>query len=79
LVFGLSDGKVRIGNLKSNKAATIYSTESCVVSLCSSTDGHSVLSGHIDGTIFKFYFDDGVSGASQGKLVTHSCTPTRKK
>lgn len=35
LVHGLADGKVRAAHLKSNKAQTLYSTGSYVVSLAS--------------------------------------------
>ncbi|TPX62114.1 hypothetical protein PhCBS80983_g00643 [Powellomyces hirtus] len=76
LVFGMIDGKVRIGNLKTNKAATLYQTENCVVSAASSTDGHAIITGHLDGAINRFFFDDGLSGASQGKFAMHRCTPT---
>ncbi|EGF80053.1 hypothetical protein BATDEDRAFT_11418, partial [Batrachochytrium dendrobatidis JAM81] len=75
LVFGLADGKVRIGNLKSNKAATLYQTDSLVVSATSSIDGNSIMTGHMDGSMYRFYFDDGLSGASQGKFATHHCSP----
>ncbi|KAJ3074648.1 hypothetical protein HDU98_010644 [Podochytrium sp. JEL0797] len=75
VVFGMTDGKVRVGNLKTNKAATLYQTESCVVSVSSSLDGNAVITGHLDGTINRFFFDDGVTGASQGKFTTHTCVP----
>ncbi|KAI8848693.1 hypothetical protein BC829DRAFT_443633 [Chytridium lagenaria] len=65
LVFGMADGKVRVGNLKTNKAATLYQTESCVVSAASSLDGNAIITGHLDGSINRFFFDDGISGASQ--------------
>ncbi|KAJ3095379.1 hypothetical protein HDU97_007002 [Phlyctochytrium planicorne] len=76
LVFGMNDGKVRIGNLKTNKAATLYQTDSCVVSAASSLDGNAIITGHLDGSINRFFFDDGISGASQGKFAVHSCAPT---
>ncbi|KAJ3413121.1 hypothetical protein HDV05_008517 [Chytridiales sp. JEL 0842] len=76
LVFGMTDGKVRVGNLKTNKAATLYQTESCVVSAASSLDGNAIITGHLDGSINRFFFDDGISGATQGKFTMHSCTPT---
>ncbi|TPX67270.1 hypothetical protein SpCBS45565_g03981 [Spizellomyces sp. 'palustris'] len=75
LVFGLADGKVRVGNLKTNKAATLYQTDSCVVSAASSVDGNAIITGHLDGSINRFFFDDGISGASQGKFATHRCAP----
>ena len=75
LVFGLADGKVRVGNLKSNKSQTLYTTESFVVSLASNPAGTGLISGHADGSVNRFFFDDGVSGASQGTLARHSCPP----
>jgi intraflagellar transport protein 172 len=57
VVFGLAEGKVKVGQLKSNKAATLYQTESFVVSMCAGPDGNSVLTGHLDGTIFRFSFE----------------------
>jgi intraflagellar transport protein 172 len=57
VVFGLADGKVKVGQLKSNKAATLYQTESFVVSMCAGPDGNSVITGHLDGSIYKFQFE----------------------
>jgi len=54
LVFGLAEGKVRMGILKSNKSASIYGTDSFVVSLSSSPNGQSVVSGHLDGSIITY-------------------------
>jgi intraflagellar transport protein 172 len=76
LVFGLADGKVRIGNLKTNKSATLYQTEFCVVSVASNIQGNAIVSGHLDGSLLRFFFDDNVSGAAQGKFATHKCPPT---
>eukprot|EP00928_Gymnodinium_smaydae_P061483 TRINITY_DN45540_c0_g1_i1.p1 TRINITY_DN45540_c0_g1~~TRINITY_DN45540_c0_g1_i1.p1 ORF type:complete len:1813 (+),score=398.59 TRINITY_DN45540_c0_g1_i1:155-5440(+) len=57
VVFGLAEGKVKVGQLKSNKAATLYQTDSFVVSMCSGPDGNSVLTGHLDGCIYRFVFE----------------------
>eukprot|EP00658_Telonema_sp_P-2_P017711 TRINITY_DN16903_c0_g1_i3.p1 TRINITY_DN16903_c0_g1~~TRINITY_DN16903_c0_g1_i3.p1 ORF type:complete len:1394 (-),score=437.87 TRINITY_DN16903_c0_g1_i3:63-4244(-) len=76
IVFGLAEGKVKIGQLRSNKAATLYTTESYVVSLCSSPDGLSVLSGHLDGSVYRFCFDNGMSEAAHSKVVdVHTAVP----
>ncbi|XP_078506239.1 intraflagellar transport protein 172 homolog [Lissotriton helveticus] len=75
IVFGLAEGKVRLANTKTNKSSTIYGTESYVVSLTSNISGKGILSGHADGTIVRYFFDDEGSGESQGKLVTHPCPP----
>nr|XP_020664000.1 intraflagellar transport protein 172 homolog [Pogona vitticeps] len=75
IVFGLAEGKVRLANSKTNKSSTIYGTDSYVVSLASNTTGKGILSGHADGTIVRYFFDDEGSGESQGKLVMHPCPP----
>ncbi|KAJ7341442.1 hypothetical protein JRQ81_005540 [Phrynocephalus forsythii] len=75
IVFGLAEGKVRLANPKTNKSSTIYGTDSYVVSLASNTSGKGILSGHADGTVVRYFFDDEGSGESQGKLVMHPCPP----
>jgi intraflagellar transport protein 172 len=48
-----------------------------VTTLCSSPDGHGILSGHVDGSIYRFTFlDEGGAGPSQAKLAHHTCIPT---
>ncbi|KAG7460913.1 hypothetical protein MATL_G00203920 [Megalops atlanticus] len=75
IIFGLAEGKVRLANTKTNKSSTIYGTESYVVSLTSNVSGKGILSGHADGTVVRYFFDDEGSGESQGKLLTHPCPP----
>ncbi|KAM6905680.1 intraflagellar transport protein 172 homolog [Lycodopsis pacificus] len=79
IVYGLVDGKVRLANTQTNKSSTIYGTESCVVSLASNVSGKGILSGHADGTVVRYFFDDEGSGESQthtqGKLLMHPCPP----
>ena len=58
LVFGLAEGKVKIGQLKSNKPATLYSAEVYCAALATSPDGNGVVSAHADGTLYRFLFDD---------------------
>ncbi|KAH0510273.1 Late secretory pathway protein AVL9-like protein [Microtus ochrogaster] len=43
-----------------------------MIEICS---GKGILSGHADGTIVRYFFDDEGSGGSQGKLVNHPCPP----
>ena len=50
--------QVKVGQLRNNKTALLFSTESYVVSLCASPDGKSILSGHLDGSIYRFTFED---------------------
>ncbi|XP_040920859.1 intraflagellar transport protein 172 homolog [Toxotes jaculatrix] len=75
IVYGLVDGKVRLANTQTNKSSTIYGTESYVVSLASNVSGKGILSGHADGTVVRYFFDDEGSGESQGKLLMHPCPP----
>lgn len=77
VVFGIADGKVKVGQLKSNKAAILYDTESYVTAISSNLEGTSIVSAHIDGCIYTFHFD--LAGASGGDrprpIVTHTCVP----
>uniref|UniRef100_A0A8B9J8B1 Intraflagellar transport 172 n=1 Tax=Astyanax mexicanus TaxID=7994 RepID=A0A8B9J8B1_ASTMX len=75
IVFGLAEGKIRVANTKNNKSSTVYGTESYVVSLTSNVSGKGILSGHADGTVVRYFFEDEGSGESQGKLLTHTCPP----
>lgn len=62
VVFGLAEGKVKIGQLKSNKPATLYNVDTFCAALATSPDGNGVVSAHADGTLYRFLFDD--NGAS---------------
>ncbi|XP_078486595.1 intraflagellar transport protein 172 homolog [Ciona intestinalis] len=75
IVVGLAEGKVRLANTRNNKSSTIYGTESYVVSLTNNQSGKGIISGHADGTLVRYFFDDEGSGESQGKILTHSCPP----
>eukprot|EP00746_Dinoflagellata_sp_MGD_P167287 gnl/MRDRNA2_/MRDRNA2_97790_c0_seq1.p1 gnl/MRDRNA2_/MRDRNA2_97790_c0~~gnl/MRDRNA2_/MRDRNA2_97790_c0_seq1.p1 ORF type:complete len:1756 (-),score=421.22 gnl/MRDRNA2_/MRDRNA2_97790_c0_seq1:252-5519(-) len=76
LVFGLAEGRVKVGQLKSNKAATLYQTESFVVSICAGPDGNSVISGHLDGSIYRFMFETETAGPHSAKFASiPTCTP----
>ncbi|KAI9219008.1 hypothetical protein BC828DRAFT_407082 [Blastocladiella britannica] len=69
VAFSLADGSVRLGNLKSNKAATLYATDSYVTAIASSPDGNGIVSSHVDGSVQQFLFDDGRGNSMQSKLV----------
>lgn len=78
IAFGTSEGKVKVGLLKTNKSQSLYVSDHPVVSICANISGAAVASGHLDGSVFIYYFDseDGnndVSGSK--KLFTHSCVP----
>jgi intraflagellar transport protein 172 len=75
IVFGLADGKVKIGQLRSNKPATLYSSGSYVSVVCSNPEGTVIISGHYDGSIYRYVFDDMNGGPTNTKIATHSCVP----
>ena len=75
LVFGVADGKVRIGTLTTNKCHNLYSTDSYVVSIASSQDGTGLVSGHSDGSIHRYYFEEAGQLAGSAKLCVHPCVP----
>lgn len=88
--FGTQEGKVKVGVLKTNKSQTLYSTEHPVISICTNRSGDAMVSGHLDGSVYIYYFDlddggalnlgtggdagDNVTGSK--KLFHHSCPPT---
>ena len=75
IIIGLADGKVRAAHIKTNKANTLYNTDSYVVSLASNTDGTGFLSGHADGSIVRWYIADDQNAKPQGKVVVHGVPP----
>ncbi|KAF5402480.1 Intraflagellar transport protein [Paragonimus heterotremus] len=75
IICGLADGKVRAANTQTNKSSTIYNADSYVVSMACNTSGKGFISGHADGKIVRYFFDDEGSGDTQGKLVTHPTAP----
>ena len=52
-----------------------YTVHLLMLSVYFSPSCKGVLSGHADGTMIRYYFDDEGSGESQGKIITHSCPP----
>ncbi|KER27764.1 hypothetical protein T265_05253 [Opisthorchis viverrini] len=75
IICGLADGKVRAANTKTNKSSTIYNADSYVVSMSLNNSGKGFVSGHADGKIVRYFFDDEGSGDTQGKLTTHPTAP----
>ena len=74
-VFGVAEGKVKVGQMRSNKAATLYThpQNSCVVSVAASLEGDAIVSGHADGSMYVFHFDG--ANSSVQMLAKHSCAP----
>ncbi|GAB9470746.1 hypothetical protein Gpo141_00007983 [Globisporangium polare] len=75
IVFGLADGKVKVGQLRSNKPATLYASGSYVSVVCANPEGTAILSAHYDGSIYRFVFDDVNGGPTHTKIAVHSCVP----
>ncbi|RTG85468.1 intraflagellar transport protein 172 [Schistosoma bovis] len=75
IICGLADGKVRAANTRTNKSSTIYNADSYVVSISANISGKGFISGHADGKIIRYFFDDDGSGDAQGKLTTHPTAP----
>ena len=75
IVYGLAEGKVKVGQLRSNKPATLYSTDSYVAAVTSSIDGQGVVSAHLDGSIHRLFFHQAGAGIVDTKIVHHPCVP----
>lgn len=75
VVLGLFEGKVKIGNLRSNKCQTLFKGESHVVSLACNYDGSSLISGHGDGSIYRFVFPTKSCNSSCSKIIQHPGVP----
>eukprot|EP00618_Florenciella_parvula_P017071 CAMPEP_0119543784 /NCGR_PEP_ID=MMETSP1344-20130328/54343_1 /TAXON_ID=236787 /ORGANISM="Florenciella parvula, Strain CCMP2471" /LENGTH=1740 /DNA_ID=CAMNT_0007588171 /DNA_START=113 /DNA_END=5335 /DNA_ORIENTATION=- len=75
VVYGLAEGKVKIGVLRSNKPATLYTTDSYVVAISPNTDGTGTVSAHLDGSIHRFIFAEAGGGAANTKIAHHPCVP----
>jgi intraflagellar transport protein 172 len=75
LVYAGADGKVKVGQIRTNKPGTLYSTEVPVVSMVASLDGNAIMCGHLDGTIYRFVFDDTGRGPAQSRFAVHACIP----
>jgi intraflagellar transport protein 172 len=75
LIFCTSDGAVKIGNCKTHKTAVLFQpTEpNYCVAVCASADGQTVVSAHIDGTIFRMTIESGASTAAVQKIAQHTC------
>jgi intraflagellar transport protein 172 len=70
LVIGLAEGKVKVGNLKTNKSQSLFGFDSFVVALSSSPDGNSIVAGYLDGSLITFNLD------TKAKLkIQHSTIP----
>ena len=71
IYYGISEGKIKLGNLKNNESSVLYSHEASVVSIGTSLDGKFIISGHTDNVILKF----NIENSNVQKLVVHTCVP----
>lgn len=69
--------QVKLGVLKTNKPLTLYDHPDGSYTTCMAArrDGNAVLSGHADGSLHTFNFDDGTTPAGTAKFAQHSCPP----
>lgn len=70
LFFGVAEGKVKIGLLKTNRGSSIFGTESFVVSISASPDGNCIASGCLDGQIITYNLE-----SKQKGRIKHSSIP----
>eukprot|EP00605_Chrysophyceae_sp_TOSAG23-4_P002142 GSChrysophyteH1.ASY1.ANO1.2369.1 assembled CDS len=54
-IYGLAEGKVKIGQMRTHKFKTLYQTESYVTAMCCNPAGNAVVSAHLDGSIYTFW------------------------
>ena len=57
VMYGLSDGKVKIGEMKTHKPSTVYQTESYVTAMSCDPSGAAVVIAHLDGSIYTYSFE----------------------
>jgi intraflagellar transport protein 172 len=57
IIYGLAEGKVKLGQLKTHQPNTLYSSESYVTALACNPEGTAVVSAHLDGSIYTCWFD----------------------
>ncbi len=78
LFFGLAEGKVRMGNMRSGKSSTVYNVNSFTISLTANGRGSGIMSSHADGKIVRYILNDQDVHTSEvnGNLAVHSCPVT---
>jgi intraflagellar transport protein 172 len=74
-VYALMNGKIKIGNLRSNKSHLLYAIESNTASLAINSRGTELLSGHSDGSVYKYSFATLSQEGKCSKFVQYSQTP----
>ncbi len=65
VIYGLAEGKIKIGQMKAQKNSTLYHTESYVTAIACNRSGESIVSAHADGSIYTFFMDDTDRGTTR--------------
>lgn len=73
VVYGLAEGKVKLGQMKTHKPVNLYQTDSYVTALSQNIDGTAFACCHMDGSIYVYSFDAPDRGARM--ISRHSCPP----
>jgi len=73
LVYGLAEGKVKIGEMKTHKPATLYESTSYVTAMACNPSGTAIVSAHLDGTIYSYWFESPERGARL--IIRHPSVP----
>jgi len=76
LICGTMDGKVRLCQLKSQRSSTLYSGDSMTISASPSPDGTAFVTGHMDGSVYRYHFGDDGAAAAYSRFCVHTCAPT---
>lgn len=74
-VYALMNGKIKVGNLRSNKSHILYTVESSTLCLALNSNGSELISGHGDGSIYKFTFPTISQESTCVKLLQTSQPP----
>ncbi len=75
VIYGLEDGSVKMGILRSNTAQTLHKCDHPVIAIASKLDGSGVATSHLDGSIFviNFLFGNRDSSGQVSLLSRHPC------
>lgn len=73
IVYGLVDGNIKVGRLRSNKSYLLYATNLSVLNIASNIEGNEILSAYTDGSIHKFPIKGKNQSSSEMKWIQHTC------
>ncbi|XP_011866841.1 PREDICTED: intraflagellar transport protein 172 homolog [Vollenhovia emeryi] len=71
IIVGLADGKVRVAMVKSQKAQTLYTSDTMTIALASNVRGNGFLSSHADGSIIRYYIAEDGGAEPSGRVCVH--------